>query len=123
MHRYRLKKEAVPFFKEDLVTKVLTVDQWSDFYHVDQNALEEVKPAYITFGLNDPTKNHNSLGGWSNPESNDAGGSHYHFTIHFPSMSFREHDEFSKGRVVREMMDQIQSQLDYFYEQFNFKNK
>jgi hypothetical protein len=117
MTRYRLRKEAVPFFKEDLATAVMSYDEWIDTYHVEPKALEEIKPLFVTYGFRE--NNGATLSGWSNPESNKLGGSHFHFTLHFPSTSFKEHDQFNKGRVVRELMDKIQNQLDYFYDKFD----
>lgn len=44
MKRYRLSKAAVPFFKEDLATKIGDYQFWQA-YNVDEKALEEVEPA------------------------------------------------------------------------------
>jgi stress-induced morphogen len=117
MKRYRLKKEALAFFKEDLATNVMELHAWKENYHVDEKALEEVKPAYVTFGFKE--NNGSTLSGWSNKDHNrEHVGSHFHFTVHFPSTSFQEHDKFAQGRVVRELMDRIQSDLDQFYVKF-----
>jgi hypothetical protein len=121
MRRYRLKKEAVPFFKDDIASGVHTLDEWMS-YNVDEKALEEVKPLYLTYGHRD-RNNSSHLAGWSNPDGNAVAGSHFHFTLHFPSTTFYEHDKFAKGKVVRELMDKIQSQLDWFYERFDFKTE
>lgn len=117
MKRYRLKNDAIKFFVEKLSTEVMELDSWKTLYCVDEKALEEVKPAYVTFGFKENASS--TLSGWSNPEHNVGHvGSHFHFTIHFPSTKFHEHDKFSKGRVVRELMDRIQSDLDHFYQKF-----
>lgn len=112
--KYRLKKEAVPFFKENLATSVYSLDVWEK-YHVDTKALEEVKPLFITFGI--PFKygkfNSHTLGGWSQEDR-----TMFHFTIHFPSVQYCEHSKFSKGKTIRELMDKIQGELDSFYEDF-----
>lgn len=121
MKRYRLKKEAVPFFVHGVATAVLTLGEWLK-YHVDEKALEEVKPLYVTYGFKD-NNNSASLSGWSNPDGNAVSGSHFHFTLHFPSTTFYEHDKFAKGKVVRELMDKIQSQLDWHYEKFDFNKE
>jgi len=111
---YRLKPEAVPFFAEKLRTSVYDFETWKKIYNVDENALEEVKPIYLTFGMPDREGSINkSTYGWSNDD-----GSHYHFTVHFPSAKYQEYDKFSKGETIRKMMDVIQKQLDYFYQQF-----
>lgn len=116
---YRLKKEAVPFFKEELATAIMGYDVWTQTYHVEPNALEKVEPAYLRYGFKE--KNSSSLCGWSNPETNEDGGSHFHFTIYFPSSKICEHDKFSNGKVVRSLMDKIQNDVNYFYQQFNNK--
>lgn len=119
MKRYRLKKEALSFFSENLAKEVMALHEWEEHYHVDERALEEVKPAYVTFGFKE--NNASSLCGWSSSENNGHAGSHFHFTIHFPSTKLREHDKFSKGRVVRELMDRIQNDIDHFYQKFEFE--
>lgn len=113
---YRLKTEAVPFFKKGLSTAVFDWDTWTKTYNVDENALEKVEPAYVTRGhkMDEISK---SLGGWRKD-----GGGELEFTIHFPSMKFREHDEFTKGEMCRELMDIIQRDVNRFYEKFLNKN-
>jgi hypothetical protein len=117
MKVYRIKKEALLFFKQDLATDVMSLDEWKQNYHVDEKALEEVKPAYVTFGFKE--NNGSSLSGWSGAAHNrEHVGSHFYFTVHFPSTKFHEHDKFSKGRIVRELMDRIQNDIDHFYKKF-----
>jgi hypothetical protein len=53
------------------------------------------------------------LGGWSGED-----GARFEFTIHFPSVKFNEYDKFSKGKITRELMNKIQSQINYFYDDF-----
>jgi hypothetical protein len=120
MKRYRLTKEAVPFFAHDVATDVRTLDQWKS-YNVDEKALEEVKPVYVTYGFRDTKNKSVSTSGWANPDGNEVHGSHFYFTLHFPSTTFYEHDKFAKGKIVRELMDKIQSEVDWFYEKFDFK--
>jgi len=110
MKNYRLKKEAVQFFLDKHATAIYDQDKWEDL-GVDIKALEEVEDAYISYGhkINSTSS---SLCGW------DENGSHFHFTIHFPSVKFSEHDKFSKGKISRDLMNTIQSNLNYFYSQF-----
>lgn len=115
---YRLKPDAVPFFKENLKTAVFDLDTWTKTYNVDTEAIEEVKPCYLTYG-HESTINSvrsNSLCGW------DKNGSHFHFTINFPSMKMREHDEFTKGNTMRKLMDAIQNTVNNFYLKFADEN-
>jgi hypothetical protein len=112
MKKYRLKPEAVPFFKDKMATAIHTFDVWKD-HNVDEKALEEVEECHITYG-HDKGDRYTTLGGWSA----DA-GTRFEFTIHFPSVKFHEHDKFSKGKVTRELMNTIQRQINNFYEQFN----
>lgn len=114
MKNYRLKPEAVPFFKEKYATAIYPYDTWEGI-GVDVKALDEVKDAYISYGHADQRPNgiSTSLGGWGCDE-----GSRFHFTLHFPSMKFMEHDKFSKGRITRELMEKIQKEVNYFYSQF-----
>jgi|TARA_Y100000310_G_C20704425_1_gene834081 hypothetical protein len=88
MKNFRLKPEAVPFFKEKHATQIAFYSYWEDI-GVDMNALEEVEEAFVTFGHKD-SKNTTSLGGW-----NDENGSFFYFTIKFPSTKFREHDKLA----------------------------
>jgi hypothetical protein len=46
MKYYRLKKEAVPFFKEECATKILDLETWKK-YQVDEKALEEIRNTVI----------------------------------------------------------------------------
>lgn len=111
MNKYRIKKEAVPFILEEHATRVYELKTWNSL-GIDERALEEVKPAYVTCGhrVSDISS---TLGGWENGK-----GAYFEFTIHFPSVSFYEHDKFSKGRITRALMDKIQHQISDFYEQF-----
>jgi len=42
-------------------------------------------------------------------------GGEFEFTVVFPSMKYREHDIFSKGRITRELMSEIQRVINNFY--------
>lgn len=120
MEKYRLKKEAVPFFRKDLATAVYDWVTWTKTYNVDEKALEEVEDCFVSYGFE--TKTGTSLCGWGNPDSNNEKtkkGAHFHFTIHFPSMKNQEYDLFSKGKLSRDLMDRIQAVLNQFYSEFN----
>lgn len=115
MKNYRLKPEAVPFFKEKHATSIYPFDTWESL-GVDVKALEEIEDAYLTFGHKDKNNKSSSLSGWDG-----ANGSHFHFTIHFPNTKFGEHDKFGNGRIVRELMNKIQRNIDNFYSDFTNK--
>lgn len=104
MNKYRLKKEATPFFKEKLATEINDFNVWTEHYHVDENALEEVEDVVIVRGHRFATGDGASLGGWS-----AKNGTELCFTIKFPSLKFQENDKFTKGRSVRELMDRLQA--------------
>ena len=124
----RLKKEARPFFKEDLAKRVQSLDVWKEHYHVDEEALEEIQDVYITYGRKRYSKYSTSgvtddLGGWSNPDNdeykkNGEAGGRFGFEIHFPSMKYEEYDKFSKGKMMAGLMDRIQSAADSYFTQF-----
>lgn len=112
MKKYRLKEEALPFFKSKLKNQIGDWKYWEN-YNVDEKALEEVEDAYVEYGI----KNKNGTGhlnGWS-----EDNGAEFRFTIHFPSMKYKEHDEFSKGEMIRKFMDIIQKDLNYFVQNYN----
>ena len=118
----RLKKEARPFFKEELAREVYDFDTWTKTYNIDENALEEVKEPFVTYG-HKTSDSCSTLGGWSNPENeeckkNKSGGGTFYFAIHFPSMKFEEYDRFSKGRLIAGLMDRIQRAADSYFTQF-----
>jgi len=119
MKNYRLKPEAVPYFKEKYATSIGDFDFW-DKQNVDFKALEEVEEAYITYGHKSFDKNSTSLSGWSGDGlgSSDK-GSHFHFTLNFPSIKFEEHDRFTNGKMMRELMNDIQIKVNLFYRDFN----
>lgn len=110
MKRYRLKKEAVPFFTERLATAIYDWDVWQK-YNVDDKALEEVEDARIEYGVK-TSKTSSDLCGW------DENGTHMRFTVVFPSMKFREHDAFTKGKMVRELMNRFQREANSFLNEF-----
>lgn len=111
MKKYRLKEEAVPFFADKLATKILDWDIWQQ-YQVDDKALEEVEEAYIDYGHKTSDKSAN-LSGWTNGK-----GSELRFTIIFPSMNYYEHDKFTKGKMVRELMNRLQREANSFLMDF-----
>lgn len=95
---------------------------------MDENALEEVQEAYITYGAKRYSKYatdgiSNDLGGWSNPENDKyrkdgAAGGTFVFSIHFPSMKLMEHDHFCKGRLMAGLMDKIQAAADRYFQDY-----
>ena len=112
MKKYRIKKEAVPFILEKHATSIYSLETWERI-GIDIKALEKIEPMYITHGRK-TGENSETLGGWSADK-----GTEFEFTIHFPSVTFFEHDKFTKGRITRELMDRISRQISNFYEQFS----
>jgi hypothetical protein len=110
MINYRLKKEAVPFFNEKYATSIYCIDTWEGI-GIDMNALEEVGEPYLAYG-HQTGENSGTLSGWS------KGGSHFCFTIYFPSVKHYEHDKFNKGRITRDLMNKIQSIIDNYFSEF-----
>lgn len=110
MKKYRLKKEAVPFFADKLATAIGDWDVWQK-YNVDDKALEEVEDARIEYGIK-TSKMSSDLCGW------DENGTRMRFTIVFPSLKFREHDTFTKGKMVRELMNRLQGEANSFLMDF-----
>ncbi|MEG1006563.1 MAG: hypothetical protein RSO15_09830 [Bacteroides sp.] len=111
MKKYRLKKEAVPFFADNLATAIHDWDVWKK-YHVDDKAIEEVEDARIEYGVKTSASGA-TLGGWSEDD-----GQRLCFTIIFPSMKYQEHDAFSKGKIVRGLMNRLQSEVNRFVSEF-----
>lgn len=112
MSKFRLKREAVEFFQSKYTTAVHELSTWSDL-GVDEKALEKVEPAHITYGHKNLNNSSANLAGWGGED-----GSHFHFTIHFPSMKFMEYDHFKKGKMTRKLMNEIQDKINYFYSEF-----
>ncbi len=111
MKKYRLKKEAREFVLEKYSNSIYTLDIWNDA-GIDIRALEEIKPVYITYGINDLDQG-SSLSGWGGKK-----GAHFHFTIKFPSIKYSEYDKFSKGRELSKFMDKIQNMADNYFDDF-----
>jgi len=63
MENYRLKKEAVKFFKECHATRIYPLDTWKKM-EVDMNALEKVEDCHLCYGrkMGDTGA---TLNGWS----------------------------------------------------------
>jgi len=109
MKKYRLKKEAVPFFADKLATSIGDYDFWNN-YNVEDKALEEIEDVYIDYGIK-KTK-YADLCGWSED------GWNFCFTVRFPSMKYHEHDLFCKGKMVRDLMNRLQYEANRFMEDF-----
>ena len=127
---HRIKKEALKFFKKDLSTKILSVEDWKKKYNIDEEALEEIKEPYITYGRDElrETYESGSLAGWRN-DANDAakdkdnerrpyGRAYFCFTLNFPSVRYEEHDRFQKGRLLQGLMRRLQREADNYFQQF-----
>jgi hypothetical protein len=112
---YRLKKEAVPYFKDELATRIYSGETWKS-YHVDKKALEQVEDAYIEAGIKASTVD--NFCGWR-ADTNLDRGSTFCFSIRFPSMKFEEYAKFSKGKIMRELMNRMQNEINTFYRGFN----
>jgi len=110
MKNYRLKNEAVPFINEKHATSIYSMDTW-DSLGIDINALEEVEPVYVKYGHTN-NNGSGSLGGW------DEKGAKFHFTIHFPGIKHCEYDKFSSGRMTKALMDKIQNQINFYFQDF-----
>lgn len=109
MKYYRLKPASVPFFNDKYATKIQSFEYWEKM-GIDDKALDVVEDAFISYGHQDKKSDRSSsLRGWD-PEN----GQKFHFTIHFPSMKFEESDRFSNGKIVRELMESIQSNINHF---------
>lgn len=110
MKNYRLKIEALPFFKEDFATAIKPFDFW-DEKNIDTKALEEVEDVHVTFGI--PTNEFSSLlGGW------DKEGAHFHFTLNFPFVKYEDYPKIKRDEAIRGLMDLIQQQANQFYNDF-----
>lgn len=124
----RLKKEARPFFKEELARSVMDFDNWKEL-KVDENALDEVEEVFITYGNKRYPKYasyeniYEEFGMWCNPDNdeykkNGEAGATLCFSMHFPSCKWEEHDRFMKGRMVAGLMDRLQTEADNYFKQF-----
>lgn len=114
MKNYRLRKDAMPFFKAKHATSIMPLDEW-EALQVDTSALELIEAVRVDYGHE--RGNATDLCGWSAPDHKDHGTT-FRFTINFPSVKWQEHDKFSNGRMVRELMDKIQGEVNDFYERF-----
>jgi hypothetical protein len=110
MRKFRLKKEAVPFFKEQYATAIKEWDYWQKL-GADEMALEEVESCFVTYGIKRSDFS-SSLSGWGEE------GTHFHFTLNFPGVKCYEHDLLTSGKTSRELMDEIQDCANNFYIQF-----
>ena len=111
MSKYRLKSEAVPFINEKHATKIYELDKWESI-GIDIKALDKIEMPYITHGRK-TGENSATLGGWSNDE-----GCNFEFTIHFPNIKYMEYDKFTNGKMVRDLMNRMQQQVNYFFSDF-----
>lgn len=93
-----------------MATVIADWDLWQS-YNVDDKALEEVEDARIEYGIKTSASGA-TLGGW------DKNGQSLCFTIVFPSMKYHEHDKFSKGKMVRELMNNLQREANRFMNDF-----
>lgn len=113
MKNYRLKREAVPFLKEKYATRIDTYEFW-EAQAVNNNALEEVEDAYLTYGHHHNQGLHKMsiFSGWSEK------GSRFHFTVHFPSTNIKEYDLLKNDESVRDLMIEIQKTINLFIKDY-----
>ena len=92
MKLYRLKKEARPFFPSSMKQGMYTSKDWLEL-GVHLEALEEVQPPVIVFGIKVEETEHGShsmLSGW------DKDKSRFSFTIHFRNIDYKTHSKMEK---------------------------
>lgn len=107
MKKYRLKKQARQFFKEDYARKVEEMEIWQS-NNIHENLLEEVEPVYVKYGkrFSDNTAD---LSGWS---SNDGSPeAHFHFTVFANNMSHKDYEMFP----VSDLMSEMQNLINAFF--------
>ena len=107
--KFRLKKEALPFFEEKYATSIYDYETWNSL-KVSQNALEKVEPVFITYGIKDSDQM-NSTSGWSSENYKDK-GSRFHFTVNIPSHNNDEYRAFAKENNIRNLLDEIQQLIN-----------
>jgi len=96
MKQYRLKREALQFFDDNYRRWIYPYSVWEE-KNISLNALEEVEPVYISYGMD--KKGYTDLCGWGNDD-----GSHFNFTVNFPLTSNKEHNQI-KERMSDIMRD------------------
>lgn len=114
MKLYKLKKEAVPFFKDEYKSIIKPLEVWAR-NRIEIQALQEVPPVYLTFGFKKGESNY--LCGW---DSKDGGESHFHFTIHVPLCTHNEHEDFKSSGCIRVLMDKLTPIIE---DHFNRRNE
>lgn len=106
---YRLKEEALPFFSKELRTATMEMEAWTETYHVCKDALEEVRPCFITFGHQKGCTN--SLAGWDKEN-----GAKFNFTLNFPSLKYKDYDQIYNKGMTRKLMERVQCVVNEWYE-------
>lgn len=104
MKKYRLKEEAVPFFKDKLKNHIGDWTYWED-YNVDGKALEEVEDAYVEYGIKDKNGT-GHLSGWS--ENNGA------FIFEYGNNATYSFSEYTSGLAVN-LKDSVSYQTKNSY--------
>ena len=117
MDKYRLKKEAVPFFNEKLASEIHPYKFWED-KNIDFNALELLIETYIESGHYD-SKHTKSICGWKSKDSDTGMSSaRFHFTAYINGIENLDYNNINNERSIRDLMDQLNNALDDWYQDF-----
>lgn len=100
--KFKLKTEARQFFDEKF-SKEIEPARWWESHRIHLNALEAMPEVYVSYGHK--SSKSTDLCGWSSLDHPDA-GSHFLFTIHFPSHSIEEYRR--RENRIKDLLDQIQ---------------
>lgn len=110
MIKYKLKKEARQFFKNDLHEKIYTLETWNK-QGMPINILDEVDRVHIEYGIK--TSEHGTdLKGWSSNDGNPKG--HFHFTVNVSDIDNDKYEDIS----VPKLMDEMQKVINSFFKQY-----
>ncbi len=109
MKKFRLKRDAVPFFNEKYAAEVQEFYVWES-WKIDINALEEVENVFMTYG-HKTSKNATSLCEWGNKD-----GAKFFFTLHLPTMNKRQYENFKQPKAIRQFMNDCQEMANIYFE-------
>ena len=109
MKKFRLKRDAVPFFNKKYTTEVQEFDVWKS-WKIDINALEEVESVFMTYG-HKTSENVNSMCEWGNKD-----GAKFFFTLNLPTMSRGQFEAFKQPKVLRQFMNDCQKTANIYFE-------
>lgn len=109
MEKYRLKKEALPFFDEKYHCQIGDLKYWN-CHDINRNAIEKVENCRVEYGhIKDIGTT--QLCGWRSSEAE----CHFNFRVVVPDSTSDLYQRLRRDDAIRDIMNVIQNDLNLYF--------